>query len=155
MRQHFCKKRHRKKVIENVRKFISQERYLIIFIWSAHCLYFTEIDITNLQEISRKLSYIIFSKNHMMKDCFKVAMSTVAGVKFWNSDSLGLNKDISGWFWLQKRASTSVSVSNRALLLLWCLVCSYNMALKMIEIDTTSSNHVIEPWNSAQNIFPT
>ena len=32
---------HRKKVVENFRKFISQERLIRISIWSAHCLYLT------------------------------------------------------------------------------------------------------------------
>ena len=38
---HLCKSRHRKKVLKNFRKFISQERHIRFLICSAYCLYFT------------------------------------------------------------------------------------------------------------------
>ena len=38
---HLCKLGHRKRVLKNFRKFISQERHTIFLICIAYCLYFT------------------------------------------------------------------------------------------------------------------
>ena len=60
---HLFKLRHRKKVLESFRKFISQERHIGILIWTARWLYF------NLH--------------------FKWNI-TVLSFKIWNPDSLGV-----------------------------------------------------------------
>ena len=81
---HLCKSRHRKKVLENFLKFISQERHTRILNWSAQCLYpnlflnrnevhnlnmnFTKIVITNFHEKLRKLSFMFFSEIQIIKD---------------------------------------------------------------------------------------
>ena len=82
---HLWKLRNRKKSLENFRRFISQERYIRILIWSACCLYFNVFFNYKscsysklwflLKSLSRKIKKIVINifkkRNKIMKDICK------------------------------------------------------------------------------------
>ena len=58
---HLYKLRHRKELLENFRKFISQERHIRILIKGAHCFFFEDL------RKKRKLTFMIFNKILILK----------------------------------------------------------------------------------------
>ena len=97
-KNHLCKLRHRKKLLENFRKFISQERHIRILIWRAYCLrqfvfiwtYSVSNFVIKIWFLRKSLLrlFVKITKDHLSKMSFIFFISFVAKLKISNPDSV-------------------------------------------------------------------